>query len=77
MKIKTLMKNLLQILVNLQPKFIHFVRIAIAVVMLWIGGLKAFQYEADGIVPFVTNSPFMSFSIITREKLISKKTGQK
>ncbi|AFD55553.1 DUF417 domain-containing protein [Riemerella anatipestifer] len=61
MKIKTLMKNLLQILVNLQPKFIHFVRIAIAVVMLWIGGLKAFQYEADGIVPFVTNSPFMSF----------------
>lgn len=29
--------------------------------MAWIGGLKAFQYEADGIVPFVTNSPFMSF----------------
>ena len=29
--------------------------------MLWIGGLKAFQYEADGIVPFVANSPLMSF----------------
>lgn len=29
--------------------------------MIWIGGLKAFQYEADGIVPFVANSPFMSF----------------
>lgn len=29
--------------------------------MAWIGGLKAFQYEADGIVPFVANSPFMSF----------------
>ena len=29
--------------------------------MVWIGGLKAYQYEADGIVPFVTNSPFMSF----------------
>lgn len=29
--------------------------------MVWIGGLKAFQYEADGIVPFVINSPFMSF----------------
>src|SRR5690606_27571384 len=26
-----------------------------------IGGLKAFQYEADGIVPFVANSPLMSF----------------
>lgn len=29
--------------------------------MAWIGGLKAFQYEADGIVPFVANSPVMSF----------------
>jgi len=29
--------------------------------MAWIGGLKAYQYEADGIVPFVTNSPLMSF----------------
>lgn len=29
--------------------------------MVWIGGLKAFPYEADGIVPFVINSPFMSF----------------
>ena len=31
------------------------------VVLLWIGGLKVFKYEADGIVPFVANSPFMSF----------------
>lgn len=29
--------------------------------MAWIGGLKAFHYEADGIVPFVGNSPLMSF----------------
>lgn len=29
--------------------------------MVWIGGLKAFQYEADGIVPFVANSPLMFF----------------
>jgi uncharacterized membrane protein YkgB len=36
-------------------------RIGLAVVLLWIGGLKAFPYEADGIVPFVANSPFMSF----------------
>ncbi|MHA6698098.1 DUF417 family protein [Chryseobacterium sp. A321] len=41
--------------------FIHGLRISIFVVMAWIGGLKAFQYEADGIVPFVANSPFMSF----------------
>jgi len=36
-------------------------RIAVAVVFIWIGGLKFFPYEADGIVPFVANSPFMSF----------------
>lgn len=48
-------------LVGNQQKWFHFMRIAIFVVMAWIGGLKAFQYEADGIVPFVSNSPFMSF----------------
>lgn len=36
-------------------------RIGLIVVLLWIGGLKAFKYEADGIIPFVANSPFMSF----------------
>lgn len=36
-------------------------RITIFVVMECIGGLQAFQYEADGIVPIVINSPFMSF----------------
>lgn len=36
-------------------------RLGLIVVLLWIGGLKAFKYEADGIVPFVANSPLMSF----------------
>jgi uncharacterized membrane protein YkgB len=36
-------------------------RVGLVVVLLWIGGLKAFPYEADGIVPFVANSPLMSF----------------
>lgn len=40
---------------------IIFIRVAILVVFVWIGGLKYFHYEADGIVPFVANSPFMSF----------------
>lgn len=55
------MDRLLVLLSDLQSSFIHFIRIAIFIVMVWIGGLKAFQYEADGIVSFVTNSPFMSF----------------
>jgi uncharacterized membrane protein YkgB len=52
---------MLSYLANSQKYFINFTRISIFVVMAWIGGLKAFQYEADGIVPFVANSPFMSF----------------
>ena len=36
-------------------------RLGLIVVLLWIGGLKIFHYEADGIVPFVANSPFMKF----------------
>lgn len=55
------MRNVLRLLVDLQSTFINFIRIAIFIVMAWIGGLKAFQYEADGIVPFVINSPFMKF----------------
>ncbi|WP_162426234.1 DUF417 family protein [Pontibacter pudoricolor] len=55
------MEKLLSLLVIHQSNFLHFIRIAIFIVMAWIGGLKAFQYEADGIVPFVANSPVMFF----------------
>lgn len=53
--------NILVRLAKLQSQFFNFMRIAIFIVMVWIGGLKAFQYEADGIVPFVANSPLISF----------------
>lgn len=55
------MDYFIQKVAGLQGKFIDLMRIAICIVMVWIGGLKAFQYEADGIIPFVANSPFMSF----------------
>jgi reactive chlorine resistance protein C len=55
------MKTLVLFLSSSQSAFINILRISIFIVMAWIGGLKAFQYEADGIVPFVANSPFMSF----------------
>ena len=55
------MQNYLRWLAGRQPSFIHLVRIAICVVMLWIGGLKFVPYEAEGIVPFVANSPVMEF----------------
>lgn len=46
---------------SLQGVGIHLIRVAIFIIFVWIGGLKFFNYEAEGIVPFVANSPFMSF----------------
>jgi uncharacterized membrane protein YkgB len=40
---------------------IALMRIAIAIVFVWIGALKFAPYEADSITPFVANSPLMSF----------------
>lgn len=40
---------------------VNLCRISIAIVFMWIGILKFIPYEADSIVPFVANSPFMSF----------------
>ncbi len=39
---------------------LHGMRIAIAIVFLWIGGLKFVPYEADSIPPFVANNPVMA-----------------
>lgn len=36
-------------------------RLGLVVVLIWIGGLKVYLYEDEGIVPFVANSPLMSF----------------
>ncbi|HKO77107.1 MAG TPA: DUF417 family protein [Flavobacterium sp.] len=55
------MESITKFFASGQSYFIDFIRVAIFVVMVWIGGLKAFKYEADGIVPFVINSPFMKF----------------
>jgi uncharacterized membrane protein YkgB len=53
--------KLFEIAARMDKLGIAVTRIGLIVVLLWIGGLKAFRYEADGIVPFVANSPFMSF----------------
>jgi uncharacterized membrane protein YkgB len=56
------MKNsIIQFIAGLDQFGKNAVRFGIVIVFLWIGGLKFFTYEADGIVPFVANSPFMSF----------------
>ena len=37
-------------------------RLGLVIVLLWIGGLKFADYEADSIVPLVANSPFLKFA---------------
>ncbi|MBD1434908.1 YkgB family protein [Sphingobacterium sp. DN00404] len=69
------MKTLLVFFERSNAYFVNFLRISIFVVTVWIGGLKAFQYEADGIVPFVTNSPFMSFFYTKSEAMGINKDG--
>jgi uncharacterized membrane protein YkgB len=54
-------RKFLQLLARSDRFGAHLMRIAIAIVFLWIGGLKFAPYEADSITPFVANSPLMSF----------------
>lgn len=53
--------TLLSFAANQRDLGLKLIRVAILIVFVWIGGLKFTHYEADGIVPFVANSPFMSF----------------
>ncbi|SDC83993.1 Uncharacterized membrane protein YkgB [Cupriavidus sp. YR651] len=38
-------------------------RWSLVIVFLWFGGMKFTGYEAQGIAPFIENSPFMSWLI--------------
>jgi len=60
-RITSFIDYILKVAASLKGAGIHLVRIAIFIIFVWIGGLKFWNYEAEGIVPFVANSPFMSF----------------
>lgn len=51
----------LQIASSMQGLGYKLIRLAILIIFFWIGILKFANYEANGIVKFVANSPFMSF----------------
>jgi uncharacterized membrane protein YkgB len=36
-------------------------RWALVVIFLWFGGMKFISYEANGIAPFIANSPIVSW----------------
>ena len=69
------MQKFLQALAGSQKYFVNYVSVAIFIVMAWIGGLKVVQYEADGIVPFVTNSPFFSY-IYSKKDIVDNGKGK-
>lgn len=55
------MKSFLNYAAGLEHAGVQVTRVGLIIVLVWIGGLKAFKYEAAGIVPFVANSPVMNF----------------
>ena len=60
-KLKSMFVAALTLAASTQKLGINLIRVSILVIFVWIGGLKFWNYEAEGIVPFVVNSPFMSF----------------
>ena len=60
-KVSSLFVQFLNMAASTQKLGVNLIRVAILVIFVWIGGLKFWNYEAEGIVPFVANSPFMSF----------------
>lgn len=60
-KLVSMWEKLLKLAASLQNMGVNLIRVAILIIFVWIGGLKFWNYEAEGIVPFVANSPFMSF----------------
>jgi uncharacterized membrane protein YkgB len=52
--------NFLAWLSNSEKLGFNLMRIAIAIVFLWIGAIKFVPYEADSITPFVANNPVLA-----------------
>lgn len=52
-KLQKLFLAALTLAASSQKLGINLIRVAILVIFVWIGGLKFWNYEAEGIVPFV------------------------
>ncbi len=61
---------------NLKSLSYKLIRIAILIIFVWIGGLKFANYEANGIVPFVANSPLMSFFLKDANNKVTTDEGK-
>src|ERR1700738_5061315 len=54
-------KSLFELAARFDRVGVVLTRFGLVVVLVWIGSLKAFRYEDEGIGPFVANSPVMNF----------------
>ncbi|MGN6136346.1 MAG: DUF417 family protein [Aureliella sp.] len=70
------MRKLLELAARADRIGVTLTRLGLIVVFLWIGGLKAARYEADGIIPFVANSPLMNFLIADAENYKSHRNPE-
>jgi reactive chlorine resistance protein C len=57
----SVMRRIFEQAAQLDRLGVGLIRSGLVVVLCWIGGLKFVDYEAEGIVPLVANSPLMSF----------------
>src|ERR1700755_2985952 len=53
--------KLFEVAAKLDRFGVTLTRVGLVVVLVWIGGVKIYKYEDEGIVPFVAKSPLMSF----------------
>ena len=60
-KLKSLFVAFLTIAASAQKLGINLIRVAILVIFVWIGGLKFWNYEAEGIVPFCGEQSLYEF----------------
>ena len=58
---QTGVRSIFEITARADRAAVVLTRLGLIIVLLWIGGLKIFKYEAVSIVPLVANSPLMSF----------------
>lgn len=61
---------------NLKGLGYKLIRVAILIIFVWIGGLKFANYEANGIIPFVANSPLMSFFLKNASNEVTNADGK-
>jgi uncharacterized membrane protein YkgB len=64
---RTWVSSIFEIAARADRAAIVVARLGLIVVLLWIGGLKAFKYEAVSIAPMVANSPLASFFYADRD----------